>query len=790
MSVDDSVAAFTASRAALLEDTALVGRAFIDRYTALVDAWVQARFTTAAGPPSDGMALLAIGGYGRRELCPGSDLDLLLVHRGNRAVDGIAEELWYPMWDAGLHVGHAVRTPDEAIDLARADLDSATALLTARHLAGDAALSRSLAASAEVSWRRGAATSAGALRASVVARHAAKGEVAFLLEPDLKVGRGGLRDVQALAWLEALLPGELAFDHAAVAGAYEHLLAMRVELHRRNRGRGDVLLLQEQDAVAAALGLDDADALLAEVAGAARTITWNADEVWEQIDGRRIGALSGRPRRFGRRQRGDRGTPPAADGVEVSGGRMSLPAGAEVDGSPEAVFDLAASTAERGLRLGRDTLVRLAGAWKGVADPWPARAREAFLRLLLSGPGLVPVMEDLDQHGLWVALLPEWQRVRNRPQRNAYHRFTVDRHLVETCAGVAAVAGRVARPDLLALAALFHDIGKGGAGDHSIRGAGLAAQIVRRMGLPAADEKTVETLVRHHLLLPEVATRRDLADPATIAHVVAIVGDGATLAALAALAEVDGLATGPAAWSTWKAQLIADLVRRVHARLVGEADDGAPVDDFPTPPEQALLAARRRCILTEGSVLTVVAPDRPGLFSRVAGVLSLHGLQVLGAGARSDDAGWALERFNVATAGAGRGWTSRPEERWDAVRADLDRVLAGRLALHARVAERARAYRPAGGGDAGVPARVVVDNDASDVATVLEVHAPDSVGLLYRITAALADLELDLRTARVATLGDHVVDVFYVRDAAGAKVTDTDHLAEVERAVLFAIEQH
>lgn len=776
-------------RAALLDDSTLTGRAFVTRYTELVDGWLRALFDDAVGADSSGLALVAVGGYGRAELCPASDLDLLFVHRPERAPEALADRLWYPVWDAGLHLGHAVRTPGEALALARDDLDTATSLLDVRHLAGDGELTASLATSALVHWRRGGSAWLDSLRASVRARHAATGEVAFLLEPDLKAGRGGLRDVHALQWVSRLLPDPLPIDHAALAGAYETLLEVRVELHRRNRGRGEVLLLQEQDAIAAALGDRDADALLGRVAGAGRLIAWIGDDAWEQLDHVTLGPRGVVRRRRGRRRAAEEPPVQVAPGIVRVAGRVQLSEGASPAQHPELVLELAAAAATSGVRMAREALVRCVAEAGPAPDPWPSAMRDAFVRLLLAGPGAVTAIEDLDQHGLWVGLLPEWALVRNRPQRNAYHRFTVDRHLVETCAEAAGLAGRVERPDLLVLGALLHDLGKGSGGDHSATGAALAATVVTRLGYDPSDVELVKVLVRHHLLLPEVATRRDLADPSTITRVAEAVGDTLTLHLLEALAEADGLATGPAAWSSWKATLIRELVRRVDAVLNGaDGTAGALLDDFPTPAELELLAARSPCLRTEGPTLTLVAADRPGLFSRVAGVLSLHGLQVVAAGARSDDAGWALERFRVAAMGEGAPRAVRPEERWEAVRADLERVLEGRLALHARLAERARAYRPARRSARTGRSRVVVDNEASALATVLEVHAPDSVGLLYRITAALAELDLDLRTARIETLGDEVVDVFYVRGVHGAKITDPDHLAEVERALLFAVD--
>jgi [protein-PII] uridylyltransferase len=369
--------------------------------------------------------------------------------------------------------------------------------------------------------------------------------------------------------------------------------------------------------------------------------------------------------------------------------------------------------------------------------------------------------------------------VRSRPQRNAYHRFTVDRHLCEAAANAAGLTDRVSRPDLLVLGALLHDIGKGRPGDHTEVGMDLVARIGPRLGLSAEDVDVLVALVRHHLLLPDVATRRDLDDPATIDAVARAVGDRTTLELLDALTEADSRATGPSAWGTWKAGLVAELVDRTMVQLGGAPRHPDRAPTFPSREHRALLAAGEMVIRGEGSALVLVAPDRPGLFSRVAGVLSLHGLGVLSADAASGENGMALERFRVLPV--------RDEPiGWDRIEDDLRRALEGRLAIRARLAQRADTYassRPV----PATTARVIIDNDASSGATVVEVHAPDSIGVLYRITRALNELDIDIRTAKVQTLGDQVVDAFYVRTADGEKVTDTGHQAEMERAIIHAV---
>jgi [protein-PII] uridylyltransferase len=398
----------------------------------------------------------------------------------------------------------------------------------------------------------------------------------------------------------------------------------------------------------------------------------------------------------------------------------------------------------------------------------------------MAGRPAIGVVEALDHHGAWEPLLPEWSRVRARPQHNPYHRYTVDRHLLETVAFSATAAGHVKRPDLLVLAALLHDLGKGDGRDHTAVGIDLAQSIGGRMGFPADDVDTLALLVRLHLLLSDVASRRDLDDEATIDLVADAVGSVDVLELLAALTEADAKATGPAAWSSWKAELVGALVARVNARLRGEPLPTPPTLISSDEPDLEAVAARGHRIVAEGDTVIVVTSDRPGVFSRIAGVLALRGLDVLEAAAYSTTEGHAASRFRVID-------RLRDETPWTEVVVDLERALEGRLAIQARLAERARSHgRRRAMRTTGVAA-VTFDNNASHDATVIDVEAPDAIGMLYRVTRALTDLDLDIRSAKVQTLGAHVVDAFYVRDRNGDKISDNALLAEIERAVLFAI---
>jgi [protein-PII] uridylyltransferase len=756
-----------ADRDALVARPELSGAALRSALTALYDAEL-ARLLGAPGP---GVALVAVGSLGRCEAVPGSDLDLVLLHNGRREVAGLADGLWYPIWDSGVGLDHAVRTVDEAVTVAAGDLKAALGLLEARHVAGDAALTATLAAAIRAAWRTSARRRLPELRAAVEQRARTSGEVAFLLEPDLKEGRGGLRDVHAL---QAVAVAQAADPpSAAVRAAYAVLLDVRGELGRRaavaGRRAGDRLLLQEQDAVAAALHHADADALMASVSAAARTIAYESDTTW-----RRLGPAARRSP-LGRRHRGAPARRPLADDVVEQGGEVVLARDAAPATDGALILRVAAAAARFDLPIAPPTLSRLAAECPDLAVPWPRPALDSLVQLLAAGPPTVAVVEALDQTGLLARLIPEWASVRSKPQRNSYHRFTVDRHLVETAVAAATLTRRVARPDLLLLGALLHDIGKGLPGDHTAIGMRVVARLAPRFGLPPPDVAVLVALVEHHLLLPDVATRRDLADPATPCGVALAVGTAQVLELLHALTEADAAATGPAAWSAWKSKLVAELVARTAAVL-----SGAPAASPPrlSARQEALVTAGGPALDADRDEVTVVARDQRGLLSVAAGVLALHRLDVLSAAAFSRGS-TAVAVFRVAPR-----FGAFPD--WSAVRADLRAALDGSLDVRERLAARERPYSRPRLPVAAPTVRFV--DDASKTATVVEVRAADVRGALHRICAALDSSGLAVRSAHISTLGADVVDAFYVVGPDGGPLRDRSLRDQVQAAVLASLD--
>jgi [protein-PII] uridylyltransferase len=796
---DSGPSGYAAARLRLLTEGARSGPPRRAALAELTDEWLAGLFAAGA-EDLKGVSLVAVGGYGRGELSPRSDLDLLLLHDGAdaKAVAALADRLWYPVWDLGLALDHSVRTPAEARKTAGEDLKVQLGLLDARHLAGDSGLTAGLRTSVLADWRNQAPKRLPELQELCAERAERQGELQYLLEPDLKEARGGLRDATALRAVAASWLADAPRE--GLDGARRRLLDVRDALHLATGRATDRLALQEQDQVAAELGLLDADTLLRQVYEAARVISYASDVTWREV-GRVLRSRSVRPR-LRAMLGGGKPAPersPLAEGVVEQDGEVGLARAARPERDPVLPLRAAAAAAQAGLPLSLHAVRRLAATVRPLPTPWPAEAREQLVTLLGSGQPTIEVWEALEAEGLVTQLLPDWERVRCRPQRNAVHIWTVDRHLIETAVRASEFTRRVSRPDLLLVAALLHDIGKGWPGDHSVAGEIIAKDVAARIGFDRADVAVLSALVRHHLLLIETATRRDLEDPATVRSVAEAVGSHSTLELLHALTEADALATGPAAWSSWRGSLVADLVRRVAAVLAGDAPEepdasaptaeqerlaieavatGSPVLSLRAqtePPTEEQLAGDPEPL---GVELLIAVPDQAGVLPAVAGVLAVHRLTVRTAELRALDLPAGVEgsvlllNWRVAAE-----YGSLPQAA--RLRADLVRALDGSLDIAGRLAERDAAY-PRRRGVVAPPPRVTVAPAASRHATVIEVRAQDAPGLLFRIGRALEDEGLRVRSMHVSTLGANAVDAFYVTGADGSPLPG-DEAASVTR---------
>jgi [protein-PII] uridylyltransferase len=706
------------------------------------------------------IALAAVGGYGRGELSPGSDLDIVFLHSGKVSSEDLkafVNDVLYPLWDKK-SVDHSVRTRSETREAAASDLRVATGLLDIRLIAGSADLVASVQLDALEFWRKNAKENLTDLQKSLQVRHARAGELAYLLEPDLKEARGGLRDIQALRAisLSAAIPVPLE----KISWAEGTLNNVRESLHIAS-GRGkDRLLFQEQDKVAKLLDYPDADAMMGDVARAARSVDYLLNYTWHSLEHKSkdgLGRILKRPR-----------VTTVAKNVSASNREIVIDPSTSLDDDPVVGLRAAATAAQLGLPLSLDTCSELSENLKKgqgkLSTPWPREARELLISLIGAGEAMVGIFESLDQEEIIFEWIPEWRSVRSLPQRNALHRHTVDRHMVETAVHAAKLTRKVQRPDLLLFASLFHDIGKGAQEDHSVRGVRLIEPIAQRIGFDDKEIEILKNLVLHHLLLSSTATRRDLDDPATIQSILAVIPDVNTLELLHALSIADGEATGSAGWSDWKAALVNDLVQRVKRVMAG-----AEVAQQPEVSEEQRAQAEKeelRVTLEEhssGYAVEVISPDKPGLLSIVAGVFNTTRLDVKSA--RTKTLGNSAVMY----------WIVTPEPHAPEISATkLHDLIAMALIDSKDVEEKLFARAAAYASIPSIPVpdpEVEIFTDAATDATVIEVRSHDRPGLLFRIGAAITQSKIDIRSAIVTTLGAEAIDTLYVTELTGGPLS-------------------
>jgi [protein-PII] uridylyltransferase len=811
-------------------------------------------FTTAhvfrASNPTEGerLSLVAVGGYGRGVLAPWSDLDLLFLRpwKPTAHVESVIEFMLYALWDLGLKVGHASRTVDESLRVAKGDYTVRTALLEARLVAGDEALFEELRRRyrKEIASGEAAEFIAEKLRERDV-RHAKAGGTRYLVEPNVKDGKGGLRDLNTLLWIARYLnpadePVEVLvteyFDGReirALRRAYDFLWAVRSHLHFAAGRAEERLGFDYQPEIARRMGYAEARGGTAAVERFMRRYFLVAREVGvlTRVFVARLEAGRAKRRSMGLSRFlpvALRGRAVGAPGFRNEGGRLNVAGPETFERDPLNLLRLFLMADRRDLDLHPDAFAAASRSLHLITprlrrDPHGVRA---FLDVLAHGQQTYRTLSLMNEAGVLGRFVPEFGRVTARTQFNMYHSYTVDEHTLRAIGVIAdvqagrlaedhplatSIIGRIADREALYLAMLLHDTGKGGEGGQEAAGGRAARAACERMGLEPARVELVGWLVEHHLLLSDYAQKRDVSDPGTVAAFAEIVGDLERLRMLLVLTVADVRAVGPGVWNAWKGQLMRDLYAATEAAFRGgrgaDAASGfrrrqaevaeaararlverdAAAGDFAAAMEDAYFAsfpeaeqlqhaelvrraaneggaaasARVRAELNAAEV-AVAAQDRPGLFADLAAALAAAGADVLDARIYTSRAGQAFDVFHLQDAAG---------EPYGAASPKALRDLAEQLAEAARAGAWAPGPRPATGRAAAfvVPPTVVIDEQSSLDAVIVEVSARDRSGLLADVAHVFTDAGLSITSAHVGGYGERVIDAFYLTDSGGAK---------------------
>ncbi|MBU1348371.1 MAG: [protein-PII] uridylyltransferase [Alphaproteobacteria bacterium] len=793
----------------------------------LIALW---RFTTETLYPShnpteaEKLALIAVGGYGRGVLAPYSDLDLVFLRpwKTTARTETVAEFILYVLWDLGLKVGSSARSVDEALSLARSDMTIRTAMLEARPLVGDAALTE------DFLWRfRGMVTNADP-RPFIAAkmeerdtRHAKAGATRYRVEPNIKDGKGGLRDLNTLFWIaRSLAPdsplGARVMDDLLTARerrtfeeAFDFLWRVRAHLHLAAGRAEEKLTFDLQPEVARRMGWrgrGDEPAverfmrryfLVARDVGAltrAMSATLEARQQKKTMSLSRL--IPGRKRNLG------------VEGFFEDGGRLSVTGPEVFADDPVKLISLFACADQHDLDVHPHAFSAVTRSLALVTprlrrDP---RATAALLHVLAHGQQPYRVLTIMNEAGLLGRFLPEWGRIVGQTQFNMYHAYTVDEHTLQAIGIINDIARGKLKPDhplatdvvhliadyeALMLAMLLHDVGKGGERGQLEDGAIAARRACERLGIETRRIEIIVWLVRHHLALSDYAQKRDLSDPATVQAFAEIVGDPERLRMLLVLTVADIRAVGPGVWNSWKGQLMRTLYGRVEAVFRGETAEGAdPLADH------AALVARAAAggaaaeahdgpgAMDATTEIALAARDRPGLFADLTAVLAAAGADVAGARVATTADGTVLDVFQVQD-GAARPYGHDEPRRLTSLVAALEAAARGETPVQPPAIPTPSPRRAA----FDVRPVVMIDNAASAVATVIEVSGANRPGLLAELSRTLSDHDLSIRSAHVAGFGERAVDSFYVTDRKGRKLKSDVLLDEVHAALEAVVDR-
>ncbi|HUN58949.1 MAG TPA: [protein-PII] uridylyltransferase [Candidatus Binataceae bacterium] len=803
------------------------------------------------------VAIIARGGYGRGELNPYSDIDLVFLHdyKPGPYTEVVTEVILHALWDARMVVGHSVRNVAECVRMASSDLKEKTAILDARFLAGDEKLYATFAKAIETDvLNRGQAEFFKAKLNETRSRHRQYGESVYLLEPQIKEGEGGLRDLHTALWLAKVkykIKGLDDLVHKAIIGeaelnevnaAKDFLFRVRNSLHFLSKRHTDQLTFEYQERLAPMLGFADADGVTAS-ANLMRAYYQQASVILRFSEGliARVteeAATSRFLRRVPARQ--------VRPGVIIQHRVLGIADPDLFKRAPLNLITVFADCQAHGVELSGSAYQLVRNNLGLIDDAMRHDSRTGMALMgILSGRQLVAeTLEAMHRAGVLGALIPEFGNLYARVLHDLYHIYTVDRHslaavreLERLRAGefkpTNALLTEVARDydslPLVFLALLLHDIGKGHGHDHHERGAQLTVQVCDRLGLDSEETDLVVFLVRNHLMMSQVAQKGDVDDVNTVADFVGDIGSADRLKALYLLTFADMRAVAPKVYNNWRDMLLSELYMRALKTLehdhcdaidparrlaavkasvreqlaaahVPEASANEFLNQMPdryflTVPEadvplhfemiralesEPLVCRRRHFPELEFSEFIVTTRDQPGLFAKVAGVLTANNLKILSARIITCGDGLALDVFRVSHQ---IGEAAMDDDRWTRVERDLERVLADDEDIAELVANARKNQAGSRRFVRRVATEITIDNRSSEEFTVIDVFTQDRVGLLYAITHTLFDLGLTIHVARISTNADQALDVFYVTDSTGAKITELASMRHLREAL-------
>ncbi len=805
-------------------------------------------------------ALIAVGGYGRRELCLHSDIDIMILFGAGipQQAKELSREFFFPLWDLGLEVGYAIRDIRDCLSLSNNDFEVLTSMMDARFICGDSPLYLSLVEKlrSEVLSKKSTAFARWLDERDQI-RTRIHGDASSLLEPHLKEGSGGLRDYHHMLWLAKAffnlrIPRDLEYSGKLSHNEYQQLMGhlrliwlVRNHLHALSERKNDKLTFEHQEKIAARLGFRDRKDFKAveQFLGKLHTSMLSIKSLHRAFTKEHL------PHRRAIREAPAYGLIP--EGIHIDDEELTYDSATTIISRPLLLMEIFEASAHLGRAISLEA-IRLTREFLYLVDDNfrnSPKAVRSFLNII-GGEHGVEALEQMFETGLLDAFIPEFAQIKDRVQFDTYHIYPVGKHCLEAVRFLKTLGAMkeilfldiftdLAEPETLLLSALFHDIGKVGR-RHAERGAVITQEILRRFGYADKPAEDILFLVRHHLLLVENATRRDLNDEKAVVQCARTIGDVERLKMLYLLTWADSKATGPRAWTDWIANLVQELFFKIlhileqgelatpqasrklervksqvfhsmkermdHSTLEALFEAMSPRYLLNTPtsdilqhlemvttlnkckdeqePESFYLSSKKDDV---GGCwkLTFIAKDRPGLFSDMAGVLALNNVNILAADVYTWKDGTAVDILRVSSPPD----PIHPHETWKRIERDLENTFKGNMCLSHRLKEKSRPSIFAASYPAPRPPQVNVDNDSSDFFTLIEVFAHDRAGLLYLITKALFDLRLDIRIAKIATKADQIADVFYVRDLEGQKVVDPEQIVKIKETILHQLTQ-